>query len=271
MTSNTIETAPAGLAFDRLAEAYDTVFTFSAIGRSQRAEVWRRALEVFSSGSHILELNCGTGEDALFLANAGMAVTACDASPRMIAIADQKISSSSPGASIELLTLPTEALDALAPSAHFDGVFSNFSGLNCVRDLHSVGRQLAIHMQTGAPLLLCLSTRFCLWESIYFLLRANPRKTARRWKGISQARIDGATFPVYYPTLHQLRRAFAPGFRLVAVTGIGIAVPPSFLEPWISGRPRLLNTMKAIDRILRNVPGFRVIGDHMLLHWEKVS
>jgi ubiquinone/menaquinone biosynthesis C-methylase UbiE len=269
--SDAVEIAPAGIAFDRVAEDYDNVFTFSAIGRSQRAEVWRRALEVFSPGSHILELNCGTGEDALFLANAGMAVTACDASSRMIARAARKISSSSTGARIELMTLPTEALDTLTQSAHFDGVFSNFSGLNCVRDLHSVAQKMALRLQPGAPLLLCFSTRFCLWESLYFLLRANPRKAARRWKGISQARIDGATFPVYYPTLGQLRRSFAPGFRLVAVTGIGIAVTPSYLESWINRYPRLLGAMEAIDRILHSVPGFRVTGDHMLLHFERVS
>ena len=81
---DTLEPAAARLAFDRMAAGYDSLFTFSAIGMSQREVVWKRALAVFATGSHILELNCGTEQDALFLAKAGMSVTACDASLGMI-------------------------------------------------------------------------------------------------------------------------------------------------------------------------------------------
>ena len=33
----------AGRAFDTIAESYDSLFTTSMIGRSQRAAVWRKA------------------------------------------------------------------------------------------------------------------------------------------------------------------------------------------------------------------------------------
>jgi len=52
--------APAR-AFDTVAEDYDRIFTNSAIGRAQRDAVWEVARTVFSPGSRILELNCGTG------------------------------------------------------------------------------------------------------------------------------------------------------------------------------------------------------------------
>ena len=56
------------LAFDSLAAKYDDLFTRSMIGRAQRGAVWDALIDTFEPGSHILELNCGTGEDALFLA-----------------------------------------------------------------------------------------------------------------------------------------------------------------------------------------------------------
>jgi ubiquinone/menaquinone biosynthesis C-methylase UbiE len=68
------------LAFDRLAAKYDDMFTRSMVGRAQRQAVWDVLLETIEPGSHILELNCGTGEDALFLAQHDMSVVACDAS-----------------------------------------------------------------------------------------------------------------------------------------------------------------------------------------------
>lgn len=268
---NTLDDAAAGLAFDRLSAAYDSLFTFSAIGRSQREVVWKHALNVFAKGSHILELNCGTGEDALFLAGAGMTVTACDASLGMIDRARHKIAAEASGARIALFALRSEEIGSLDESLRFDGVFSNFSGLNCVCDLNSVAQQLAGRLDPGAPLLLCLSTRYCLWEVAYFLLRGDPRKALRRWTGVSQARFGDLEFPVYYPTVAQFCRAFSPHFRLVSTTGIGIAVPPSYVETWMARHPGLLKLLGNIDDVVRSSPLFRTCGDHMLLHLEKVG
>ncbi|WP_353068197.1 class I SAM-dependent methyltransferase [Tunturibacter empetritectus] len=268
---NTFETSTAGLAFDRLATTYDSLFTFSVIGRSQRKVVWGRALKAFTRGSHILELNCGTGQDALFLAEAGMTVTACDASLGMIEQARYKMALEAPGATVEFLPLRTEEIDTLPQTLCFDGVFSNFSGLNCVGNLTSVAQQLSERLTSGAPLLLCFSTRYCLWEIAYFLLRGDPRKAFRRWSGMTEACLDGLKFPVYYPSIAQLRSAFAPEFRLVSTTAVGLTVPPSYVDSWVTSRPRLLKLFEAIDETVRTWPGLRALGDHMLLHLERVG
>jgi ubiquinone/menaquinone biosynthesis C-methylase UbiE len=74
----------AGAVFDRLAPSYDSEFTDSIIGRAQRNSVWKVLLRTFHAGDNILELNCGTGEDALFLAQHDISVFSCDASQAMI-------------------------------------------------------------------------------------------------------------------------------------------------------------------------------------------
>ena len=256
-------------AFDCIAEEYDSIFTFSTIGRLQRQVVWNRLLAVFPAGGHILELNCGTGIDALFMMNAGMNVTACDASPRMIEVARQRTAKVNTRAG-EFVALSTEDLHALPGTAPFDGLLSNFAGLNCVTDLKTFTRQAARRLKPGAPLLLCFLTRFCLWESVYYLLRGDPRKALRRCGGISLARVGDFSFPVHYRTLSDLRQIFSPEFRLVAIEGVGITVPPSYLEPWIAAHPRVLRKMSAFDDIVRRWPGVRAVGDHMLVHLEKV-
>ena len=262
---------PVASAFDCLAEEYDSIFTFSTIGKLQRQVVWDRLLAVFPAGGHILELNCGTGIDALFMMNAGMNVTACDASPRMIEVARQRTAKVNTQAKGEFISLSTEDLHALPGAALFDGLLSNFAGLNCVSDLKSFASQAARRVKPGAPLLLCFLTRFCLWESVYYLLRGDPQKALRRCSGISSALIGDFSFPVYYRTLSELRQIFSPEFRLITIEGVGIAVPPSYLEPWIAARPSLLRKLSAIDDIVRAWPGLRVVGDHMLVHLEKVG
>jgi hypothetical protein len=127
----------------------------------------------------------------------------------------------------------------------------------------------APRLKVGAPLLLCLSTRFCLWEIAYFLLRGHPRKALRRCFGVSKARFGELCFPVYYPTLSQVRRAFEPGFPIISTAGVGIAVPPSYLEAWVTKHPQLLRPMEAVDERIRRRPLLRVLGDHMLLHLER--
>src|SRR4051812_2642956 len=73
--------------FDALAAKYDTSLTASPIARYLRARVNDRLDVHFGRGDHVLEIGCGTGEDALFLAERGIRVTATDSSPAMLEIA----------------------------------------------------------------------------------------------------------------------------------------------------------------------------------------
>ena len=270
MISDALAANQAGLAFDTLAQDYDAHFTHSHIGRAQRDVVWHEAIAAFEGKHSILELNCGTGEDALFLAARGHRVTALDASRAMIDRASMRKLREAPDAPIAFQLLPTEHLSAL-PLTRFDAIFSNFSGLNCVSDLRAVAQQLALRTNSDAPALLCVSTRVCLWEAAWFLLHGNPRKSTRRWSGRSTATLNGVTVTVHYPTVRALSAAFAPHFALRRMTGVGIFVPPSYLEPWMQRLPRMLAFMRRVDRIVCRLPLFRAVGDHVLLHLVRTA
>ncbi|HUH64216.1 MAG TPA: methyltransferase domain-containing protein [Terracidiphilus sp.] len=270
MSSLAAEIHLAGSAFDAIADSYDLRFTASAIGRAQRSVVWRKAETVFRTGDRVLELNCGTGEDALFLASRGVRVTACDASPRMIELARARRIKEAPQSAIEFQVLCSERLDRLSPGMRFDGVFSNFSGLNCVADLSEVARQLSGRLKAGAQLLLCLSTRFCLWEMLCYGLRADLRRATRRCRGSATVRVGGQPITVHYRSLRSLLRSFGPEFRLRSVSGVGVAVPPSYMEDWACRHPSIFRACQSADRVVHRWPLFRVLGDHVLLHMERV-
>jgi SAM-dependent methyltransferase len=268
--SNALPVNQAGLAFDTLAEDYDAHFTQSHIGRAQRDVVWRATEAAFRGQLSILELNCGTGEDALFLAGRGHRVTALDASSAMIDRASMRKEREAPDAPIAFQFLPTEQLSSL-PLTRFDAIFSNFSGLNCVEDLRAVAEQLAKRTRAGAPVLLCISTRICLWETAWFLAQGKLHKAFRRWSGRSTATLNGVDITVHYPTVREISRAFAPYFTLRRSTGVGIFVPPSYLEPWMQRLPRLFALMRRIDRLVCRLPILRSFGDHVLLHFLRTS
>ncbi|WP_263418238.1 class I SAM-dependent methyltransferase [Terriglobus albidus] len=260
---------PAGRAFDTMADTYDDDFTQSDVGQAQRSAVMKDAFRIFPGRRRLLELNCGTGEDALRFAENGWRVLALDASERMIACARVRRENLGARDNPQFRQVATEDLREIA--GEFDGVFSNFSGLNCVRDLAPVARMLAEKTTPGSPLLLCMSTRVCLWETAWYLLHAKPAKAFRRWTGRHQAMLQGMPVDVYYPTLNTLKQAFRPHFRLRGVRAIGLFVPPSYVESWIQKRPLLLRIFVRLDAMFSRLPLLRKLGDHMLLHFEKTG
>jgi len=261
----------SGAAFDLLAAGYDQNFTESLIGRAQRNAVWEVLTHTFEVNDNILELNCGTGEDAAFMAGRGISVFACDASPQMIARAEQRLCRQTSLLPIAFCHLPTERIGELRPETLFDGVFSNFSGLNCVEDLGAVALSLSNLVKPGGRLLLCFSTRYCLIEIVYYLIRGQGEKAWRRCKGYTVATLANQQLPVYYPTLRQIRDRFAPHFTLRAYRGIGVAVPPSYCGNWARRHRAAFRMLCRLEGILSAVPILRVTGDHVLLCFEKVS
>lgn len=259
--------------FDEAASRYDQVFTNSTIGRAQRLSVWEELAKTFQAGDQILEIGCGTGVDACYLAERGVRVLACDSSPKMIAVATQRLKNSPRPELIQTQILAAEHIGSLRGQRVFDGAFSNFGALNCVNDLKSLSEDLAALLRPGAAALLCWMGPCCLWETLWFLLQGKPAKALRRWHraGIT-ARVDGGIpITVHYPSVRRLASAFAPQFSIKSIKGVGVAVPPSYLEPLASRFPRLLNAAVFADGVLGRCEGIRLLADHILIRLERES
>jgi ubiquinone/menaquinone biosynthesis C-methylase UbiE len=260
----------ASTVFGTLAKSYDELFTRSSVGRAQRGIVWSAIESAFRPGDRILELNCGTGEDALFLSRRGVSVVACDASAQMIQVAQRRKESEAPESSVEFQLLRTENIGLLRSTPPFDGVLSNFSGFNCIADLQRVSCDLAALTKPGAPVLICLSTRFCLWEVLWFALHASPRKALRRLRGSSIARVADQSVQVWYPTIRSIRHSFAPWFHLKSLRAVGLTVPPSYIRSRAITHTKVISQLEKFDRALGCLPLFRAVGDHVLLQFERV-
>lgn len=257
--------------FDAVADRYDEVFTTSRIGQAQRTSVWQELEKTFHPGNRVLEIGCGTGVDACFLSDRGVHVVACDSSPRMIALTTQRVTNHRQVGLVEPRVLAAEQVAVLGGGTLFDGAFSNFGALNCVRDMRSLARDMASLLRPRATALLCLMGPCCLWEILWYLALAKPAKAFRRFhREGSTARLSGGTsLPVYYPSLRSLTRAFAPEFSIESVKGIAIAVPPSYVESAANRFPRLLRTAVVADLFFGRCPGIRVLGDHVLVKFKR--
>lgn len=271
---------PAALAsplqatpFDHIAENYDAIFTDSLIGRAQRNAVWRELGRSFRPGQRILELNCGTGVDAVHLAGLGVEVLACDAAPRMIEVAKRRLKSLAREAKVEFRVLATERLADLEIEGPYGGAFSNFGGLNCVEDLGTVARDLGRLLRPGARALLCMLGRWSAWEIAWYVGHGNPRKALRRLRrgGATGRLAEGVTVNVQYPSVRAMARMFAPEFRLLRLRGIGVTVPPSYVGAFARRFPRVLRAATRVDARVSGWPLLRCVADHILFEFQRVT
>ena len=268
-----IPVATANQAYwDLAAENYDRIFPETVIGKVQRDAVWRELDKNFQPGMRILELNCGTGVDAVHLAARSVLVVACDLSSKMIDAARQRLGATGLEALVDFRVLATEKMDSLVDDDLFDGAFSNFSGLNCVQDIPLVARNLARLLKPSARILLCMVGRFSVWEMAWHLAHGKPAFALRSFRRTPTKHIsEQHAVLVHYPSVNEMRRMFSPEFRLRGWKGIGVAVPPSCLEPLARKVPRIVGSLAKIDRYLSRAPIFRNLGDCVLLQFERLA
>jgi SAM-dependent methyltransferase len=251
-------------AFDPVAAGYDAAFTDRLLGRWLRDAVRERL--AFSPGDHVLELGCGTGEDAVWLAERGVRVTATDASPAMLAAAEAKAVRGGVGDRVSVAQLDLAAIDtSFGP---LDGAFSNFGALNCLADLRPLAQALAGWVRPGARVVLVLMGPVCAWEIVWHLAHWRPRSAFRRLRRGAPAHVGGgATARVWYPSPRRLRAELEPWFRHEETVGMGVLLPPSYLADLVERRPLAFQRLGVLDRLL----GSRVpwVADHYVAVFER--
>jgi SAM-dependent methyltransferase len=264
---------PAVRAFDALAPVFDERFGAWKSVAAQRRALRHALLTGFPEGARLIELGGGTGEDALFLAQAGRRVLVTDGAPAMVARVEEKAREAGLADRVTAERVSLEELDAWAAArggAAFDGAFSNFASLNCVTDHASVARGLARLLPPGKHALLVVFGPCCPGEVLVLLARGKARAAFRRLaRTPAPARVGGETFAVTYPSPRALARAFTPWFHLRRMFGVGVFVPPSSAEPAASRFPRVLEALERLDQLAARP--LALFGDHVLLDFERTD
>lgn len=260
-------------AFDHLAAGYDSAFTGTTIGRYLRGRAQARLGRHFRPGDRALELGCGTGEDALWLAGRGVSVLATDASEAMLDITRAK-AADCPLVRVERLdlhALPADQPASGAAGLPFDGAFASFGPLNCLDDWRPLAAWLAARIRPGGVAAFGVMSPLCLWEVAWHGLHGDLKTAFRRWRGATafQPHESAAPVMVWYPTLRRLSRDFAPYFRRAHVEGLGLFLPPSDAFGAVERRPRLLRLLLRLEARFAPVPQLALLADHYWVEFER--
>jgi SAM-dependent methyltransferase len=257
-------------AFDGVAEGYDRSNADNPLLCAMRERV-RRAVDLFvPAASHLLDLGCGPGGDAEYLATQGFRVTAIDWSPAMVDVARRRVSGAGVWHRVDVLQLGIQDLDCLAPE-QFDAAYSNFGPLNCVPDPAAAARLIADRLRPGGVLVASVIGRVCPWEIALYLARGEwSRAAVRSSRQLVPVPLDGRTVWTRYFSPREFTRIFeAAGFTRVALRTVGLFVPPPYLQAFAGRHPAFVSCLQRLEDVVADWPGFRACGDHFLIVLRK--
>lgn len=250
----------AAVAFDRAAPGYDEGFGRNPSGLLFRYAFQERLRGLFAPGASVVDVGCGTGEDAVFLASLGVRVHAIDVSPAMVERTRAKAERAGVAERVTASVLPAESVASLGEG--FDGAYSDFGALNCTA-LGTVGEGLARVLRPGAPLLLCAIGPWPL-----------PALFGRALFGSGPFRrpvpdVAGVPVPIRHLTPSALRQALGPAFVWTDAWAQGVLVPGPMHERWTRRHPQAFGVLAAAERVVRRWPGLRSLGDHAVVEGHR--
>ncbi len=259
-----------GKPFDHIASSYDSLFTKSAIGQLQRAQVWNYIEKITPqlNGFDMLELNCGTGEDAVLFGDRGFSIVATDISEEMLKVTQQKVRQYSMQHRISSQYLDLDSFDETSFNKKFDLIFSNFGGLNCINpeSFRNLLTKIPMALKPGGRFVGVIMPKACLWESLYFLAKLSPTKAFRRFTDQEVVvNLNGVYMTTWYYSPSQVIEWSKEHFKRIHHKPIGIALPPSYLENFFSERPRLLSFMNRLERRFNSFSSLSSLSDHFLI------
>jgi ubiquinone/menaquinone biosynthesis C-methylase UbiE len=251
-------------AFSRTAEKYDRFAEDHPNLTRIRGKVYGHLMEYVEPGAQILELNAGTGTDAVHLAQLGYSVHATDIAPGMLDRLQEKVKRLGLAARVKVQNCSFLNLGEV-DGGPFDVIFSDLGGLNCIPDLLPVIETLPLVLRPGGLVTWVLMPPICLWELgaafagdfKFAFRRLSPKGTL--------AHLEGLHFMIYYFAPRQVIAAFGDRFAPLAVQGLSVFAPPAESKNLAKRHSRLYHGLCRLDDALAHRAPFSAWGDFYIV------
>lgn len=261
-----IEERKAKQAFSRQAPVFDKFYANNTIIQYKRKRVREHVEQFIRPQSSILELNAGTGDDAIYFAGLGHHVHATDISPVMQEVLVKKANSGGFTNKITTELCSFTLLEELKKPGPYDYIFSNFAGLNCTDKLDKVLSSLTSLVKPDGYITLVLLPKFCLWEFL-LLFKGKFKEAFRRFAGKkgAKAHIEGEYFRCWYYNPSFVKRVLKKDFDMVALEGLCTLVPPSYIEHFAEKHPAWYKRLAKKEDKWKSKWPWRSVGDYYII------
>ena len=260
----------AAAAFNGQSVVFDELYSKNSIIKYKRERVRDHLVKYLKPESNILELNAGTGEDAIFLAQKGHHVHATDISSGMQKILTEKLSRQEVNGKVTNEICSFTDLNALKNRGPYDVIFSNFAGLNCTGDLDHVLGGFDTLLKPEGIVVLVILPGFCLWETL-LLLKGKFKTATRRFFSSSgrSANIEGVSITCWYYSPDFVIRGMKDKFNLIGIEGLCTIVPPSYMQKFPENHPGLYSYLCKTENRYKSKWPWKNIGDYYIISFRK--
>lgn len=260
--------------FSTIANDYDSDYFSNEVFQWMRRRVWRVADCYLGHENNVLELGCGTGIDAIHFVSKGLNWWATDSSSKMLEFTDRKRKAITNKDKIHIDFLDINdpfKSEVINQNNSFHGIFANFGVLNCVHDMSKFCEFSSRLLLKDGILFATIMSKICLWEILYYLLQGSPQKAFRRLKSNKQVPIGDQYIKTYYFSPRKFISSFKNQFKMEAIYGLGVVVPPPYLYKGMESHQNILAVLKWFEEKISSPPILRGWGDHFIVVLRKVS
>ena len=251
-------------AFSAQAPFFDSNEKANLILQWMRSQVYRHVEEFLHPGESIFELNAGTGTDAVYFARKGHQVFAVDNADGMLVELEKKVRRFRLEEKISFKNCSFTELANL-PDRHFNHVFSNFGGLNCIDDLRRVTSQLPRFLTQGGTVTFVIMPHICPWELLH-CFTGNPKLAFRRLsRNGTLASVEGHKFLTYYFSPRDVIRSFDKRFTLAKLRGLATFSPPPYMSDLANRHAKLYRVLTRLDERFSAFPPLNRWADHVII------
>jgi len=260
----------AEAAFTSQSAVFDEIYCRNTIVNYKRERVRAHVLQYLAPASSILELNSGTGDDALFFGQNGHRVHATDFSTGMQQELKRKVKMTELETNVSTELCSFTKLDQLTNKGPFDLVFSNFAGLNCTNELDEVLASFNGLLKPNGVVTLVILPKFCLWETL-LIFKGKFRTAFRRFFSSNgrKARIEGVYFKCWYYNPSFIIKGLKNEFTLLSIEGLCTIVPPSYIEGFAEKYPKTYEFLRKKEDDLKSSWPWKYIGDYYVISLRK--
>lgn len=259
---------PINLGFSKISNQYETLDRTSSLIGWMRSRVRTHFEKHLSANSTILEINCGSGIDAVYFAKKRYPVHATDIAQGMIDHVQSKISSQGLEKILSCDLVSFEELNKI--DKQFFHIFSNFGGLNCssLNTLEKVFQSFNDILKPNGSITMVIMPKLCIWEFLK-IFKGNKNAFRRLKKNGVFANIEGERVQVYYHNANTIKALLKHNFSNFEIENICFLGPTGNQVDFPEKHPFIFKLFSKLDMLSNKISFLRGYGDYYIITAKK--
>lgn len=259
-------------AFDSASEEYDFTINSNRINRWIRKRSIDLILKYVNKNSILLEIGCGTGEEAIKIVSHVKKIVATDISCKMIELLNLKIK----GRSLQDKIVPIRvAASGIAELANlflmdkFDLAYSLNGALNCELKINLFPKSLSGLIKPNGYFICSIRNSVCASEMLSHLFAFQFDKCTPRKKQPMMVSVGGKDIPAFYYKPEEFARFFKPWFEVRRIIALPAIIPPAYLSEYFVKLGPIARIAEKLDSFISEIPLMNLLGDQTLFVFQK--